>query len=263
MNKKIYQRFSNKINYETLNASLFCFSPLDGRYKKTLDQFEFSKINLSDNKNVDAINKFNLIIDSYKLNGHLSVKKFSENNLIFTDYESSINKNILSFNNVFNSTCKKMIILEKKIDEIIQNKNDSNFKDKNSIIDMEVNVEMNRSELFSLLMMYNSILLTFCKEMWYFISLGIFVQKAKAGEIGSSTMPHKINPIDFENAEGNYGIANGFLNGFIDMLYNKKCYDINITSEIDNNIKNCLGYMALGNSSLLKGLGKLSKNNKL
>jgi adenylosuccinate lyase len=64
------------------------------------------------------------------------------------------------------------------------------------------------AELFHSLSRFNTILLDFCRDVWGYISLGYFKQKTVAGEIGSSTMPHKVNPIDFENAEGNLGIAN-------------------------------------------------------
>jgi adenylosuccinate lyase len=58
---------------------------------------------------------------------------------------------------------------------------------------------------------FNTVLLDFCRDVWGYISLGYFKQKTVAGEVGSSTMPHKVNPIDFENAEGNLGIANAVL----------------------------------------------------
>src|SRR5262249_41303227 len=67
------------------------------------------------------------------------------------------------------------------------------------------------AEYFHALMRFNTILLDFDRDIWGYISLGYFKQKLKEGEVGSSTMPHKVNPIDFENAEGNLGLANAIL----------------------------------------------------
>ena len=68
------------------------------------------------------------------------------------------------------------------------------------------------------LMRANTVLLDFSRDMWSYISLGYFKQRLVAGEVGSSTMPHKVNPIDFENAEGNLGLANALLGHFADKL---------------------------------------------
>src|SRR5690606_18147449 len=67
------------------------------------------------------------------------------------------------------------------------------------------------AEYFDALARINTILIDFCRDVWGYISLGYFRQRAVAGEVGSSTMPHKVNPIDFENAEGNLGLANAVL----------------------------------------------------
>ena len=67
------------------------------------------------------------------------------------------------------------------------------------------------AESFHTLSRYNTILIDLCRDIWAYISIGYFSQKTIAGEIGSSTMPHKVNPIDFENAEGNLGVANALL----------------------------------------------------
>ena len=67
------------------------------------------------------------------------------------------------------------------------------------------------AELFDALARFNTILIDFCRDLWGYISLGYFRQRTIAGEVGSSTMPHKVNPIDFENAEGNLGLANAIL----------------------------------------------------
>ena len=67
------------------------------------------------------------------------------------------------------------------------------------------------AELFDAVARANTILIDFSRDVWGYVSLGYFKQRLKAGEIGSSTMPHKVNPIDFENAEGNFGLANALL----------------------------------------------------
>jgi adenylosuccinate lyase len=67
------------------------------------------------------------------------------------------------------------------------------------------------AELFHALIRFDNILIDLCRDVWGYISLGYFRQRTVAGEVGSSTMPHKVNPIDFENAEGNLGMANAIL----------------------------------------------------
>jgi adenylosuccinate lyase len=74
------------------------------------------------------------------------------------------------------------------------------------------------AESFHTLSRYNTILIDLCRDIWAYISIGYFSQKTIAGEIGSSTMPHKVNPIDFENAEGNLGVANALLNHLAEKL---------------------------------------------
>ena len=75
------------------------------------------------------------------------------------------------------------------------------------------------AELFDAIARFNTILIDFARDVWGYVSLGYFRQRAVAGEVGSSTMPHKVNPIDFENAEGNLGIANALLRHFAEKLY--------------------------------------------
>lgn len=73
-------------------------------------------------------------------------------------------------------------------------------------------------EFFTIQHQINTVLIGFCRDIWQYTSLGYFKQKTKAGEIGSSTMPHKVNPIDFENAEGNLGVSNSLLTHFFEKL---------------------------------------------
>eukprot|EP00960_Hanusia_phi_P070227 767263-Hanusia_phi.AAC.5 len=103
----------------------------------------------------------------------------------------------------------------------------------------------------------NVILIDLARDIWTYISQGLFKQKPKAGEIGSSTMPHKINPIDFENAEGNLGIANAILEHLSSKLPISRLQRDLTDSTVSRNIGVPLGHTMLALDSLLKGLGKL------
>jgi adenylosuccinate lyase len=93
--------------------------------------------------------------------------------------------------------------------------------------------------------------------MWTYISLGYFKQKVKAGEVGSSTMPHKVNPIDFENAEGNIGIANALLSHMAEKLPVSRMQRDLSDSTVQRNIGSALCYSYLAYKSLMKGLSKV------
>jgi adenylosuccinate lyase len=103
----------------------------------------------------------------------------------------------------------------------------------------------------------NLILVDLCRDIWGYISLGFFKQKLKAGEIGSSTMPHKVNPIDFENAEGNLGLANAVLRHLAEKLPISRWQRDLTDSTVLRNMGVALGYALLAYDSLLRGLGKL------
>jgi adenylosuccinate lyase len=107
------------------------------------------------------------------------------------------------------------------------------------------------------LMRANTVLLDFSRDMWSYISLGYFRQRAVAGEVGSSTMPHKINPIDFENAEGNLGLANALLGHFADKLPISRLQRDLSDSTVMRNLGVALGHSDLAYQSLIVGLGKL------
>jgi len=107
---------------------------------------------------------------------------------------------------------------------------------------------------------FNSILLGFSRDVWSYISIGYFSQKTKAGEVGSSTMPHKVNPIDFENAEGQLGIASGLLNHFADKLLISRWQRDLSDSTVLRNIGVALGHSMLAYQSVMKGLDKLVVN---
>jgi adenylosuccinate lyase len=116
------------------------------------------------------------------------------------------------------------------------------------------------AELFDAFARANSILIDFDRDVWGYISLGFFKQKTKAGEIGSSTMPHKVNPIDFENSEGNLGLANAVLKHLAEKLPISRWQRDLTDSTVLRNMGVGLGYSLLAYDSLLKGMSKLEVN---
>ena len=113
------------------------------------------------------------------------------------------------------------------------------------------------AELFDAFARANTILVDLDRDVWGYISLGFFRQKLKAGEIGSSTMPHKVNPIDFENSEGNLGLANALLRHLTEKLPISRWQRDLTDSTVLRNMGVALGYALLAYDSLLRGLGKL------
>jgi len=116
------------------------------------------------------------------------------------------------------------------------------------------------AELFDAYARINTILLGLNRDIWGYISLGYFRQKTRAGEVGSSTMPHKVNPIDFENAEGNIGIANALLHHLAEKLPVSRWQRDLTDSTVLRNMGVALGHTLLAYDSCLKGLGKLEIN---
>ena len=116
------------------------------------------------------------------------------------------------------------------------------------------------AELFDAVARSNTILIDWSRDVWSYISLGYFKQRLKEGEIGSSTMPHKVNPIDFENAEGNFGLANSLLTHMSQKLPISRLQRDLTDSTVLRNMGVALGYALLGADSLLRGLGKLEVN---
>lgn len=106
----------------------------------------------------------------------------------------------------------------------------------------------------------NTILIDLARDTWGYISLGYFRQKLKDGEVGSSTMPHKVNPIDFENAEGNFGLANAMLDHFATKLPVSRWQRDLTDSTVLRALGVAFGHTLVGYESLLKGLGKLTIN---
>ena len=116
------------------------------------------------------------------------------------------------------------------------------------------------AELFDAVARTNTICIDLARDVWGYISLGYFKQKLKAGEIGSSTMPHKVNPIDFENAEGNLGLANALLRHMSEKLPISRWQRDLTDSTVLRNMGVALGYAVLAYQSLLIGLNKLELN---
>jgi len=116
------------------------------------------------------------------------------------------------------------------------------------------------AELYDACARLNTLLIDLDRDLWTYISLGYFKQKLKEGEVGSSTMPHKVNPIDFENSEGNLGLANALLRHLAEKLPISRMQRDLTDSTVLRNMGSALGYALLGYDSLLRGLNKLEAN---
>jgi adenylosuccinate lyase len=116
------------------------------------------------------------------------------------------------------------------------------------------------AEIFNCLSRYNTILIDFSRDIWGYISLNYFRQKTVAGEVGSSTMPHKVNPIDFENAEGNLGLANALLDHMSAKLPVSRWQRDLTDSTVMRNLGTGLGYSLVAYQSLSRGIAKLELN---
>jgi adenylosuccinate lyase len=110
------------------------------------------------------------------------------------------------------------------------------------------------------LIRYNTILIDLCRDIWGYVSLGYFTQKVAKDEVGSSTMPHKVNPIDFENAEGNLGMGNAMLSHFAQKLPISRWQRDLTDSTVQRNLGVAIGYIVIALQSTRKGLGKLEVN---
>jgi adenylosuccinate lyase len=113
------------------------------------------------------------------------------------------------------------------------------------------------AEYFDALARCNTVLLDLCRDFWGYISLGYFRQKVVAGEVGSSTMPHKVNPIDFENGEGNFGVANALLRFMADKLPVSRWQRDLTDSTIQRNIGVALAHSDIAIQSVSRGLARL------
>lgn len=113
------------------------------------------------------------------------------------------------------------------------------------------------AELFDAIARFDTILIDFCRDIWAYISVGYFKQRTVAGEVGSSTMPHKVNPIDFENAEGNLGLANAVLEHLAGKLPISRWQRDLTDSTVLRNLGVGIAHAVIALESLLKGIGKL------
>ena len=116
------------------------------------------------------------------------------------------------------------------------------------------------AELFDAVARLNTIVIDFCRDIWSYISIGYFKQKTVAGEVGSSTMPHKVNPIDFENAEGNLGIANAIFDHLAMKLPVSRWQRDLTDSTVLRNMGVGFAYTSIAWQSALRGIGKLEVN---
>eukprot|EP00931_Biecheleriopsis_adriatica_P022980 TRINITY_DN14628_c0_g1_i1.p1 TRINITY_DN14628_c0_g1~~TRINITY_DN14628_c0_g1_i1.p1 ORF type:complete len:464 (+),score=132.89 TRINITY_DN14628_c0_g1_i1:68-1459(+) len=118
----------------------------------------------------------------------------------------------------------------------------------------------NMGAIFDAIKRLNTILLDFCRDVWLYVSMEYFKQKIKEGEVGSSAMPHKVNPIDFENAEGNLGMANAILEHLAQKLPVSRLQRDLTDSTVLRNVGTPLGHVCIAIASIEKGLGKLLIN---
>lgn len=116
------------------------------------------------------------------------------------------------------------------------------------------------AELFATIARFNTILIDFNRDIWGYIAVGVFKQALQANEVGSSTMPHKVNPIDFENSEGNLGLANALFNFFSNQLLTSRWQRDLVDSTILRNIGSALGHSFIAWQSTCKGIAKLASN---
>ncbi len=118
------------------------------------------------------------------------------------------------------------------------------------------------AELFQIFTRFNTILIDLSQDLWRYVSDGWLVQKAVEGEVGSSAMPHKVNPIDLENAEGNFGFANAMLEFFCRKLPISRLQRDLSDSTVERNFGLALGHCLIGYEAILRGMGKISANEK-
>ncbi|MDP7653661.1 MAG: lyase family protein, partial [Candidatus Marinimicrobia bacterium] len=131
-----------------------------------------------------------------------------------------------------------------------------------NLITTQIESNDSLAESYHNLIRVNTILLDFCRDIWLYISRGVFGQKTKIGEVGSSTMPHKVNPIQFENAEGNLGIANAYLSHLAQTLPVSRMQRDLSGSTIIRNQGVPLAHSLLACKNIVKGIDRLTVNRK-
>lgn len=145
---------------------------------------------------------------------------------------------------------------ENKMDEFIS----EGFGFKRNQFTKQIDHYDNHAELFDIYRRINTILIDMCQDIWLYISKGYFKLLINEGEVGSSTMPHKVNPINFENAEGNFGLSNNMFDYFSNKLPVSRLQRDLTDSTVLRNLGVAFGYTYIGLHSLLKGLDKLDVN---
>merc|ERR1719323_2644653 len=120
----------------------------------------------------------------------------------------------------------------------------------------------NMGAIFDALKRINTILIDLCRDIWMYVSAEYFKQRTVAGEVGSSTMPHKVNPIDFENSEGNLGVANAAMNHMANKLPISRWQRDLTDSTVLRNLGVGLGHSLLAYQSTPRGIGKLELNRR-
>ncbi|MBP6884569.1 MAG: adenylosuccinate lyase [Candidatus Pacebacteria bacterium] len=138
------------------------------------------------------------------------------------------------------------------------NQNKDGAKLEANLLTTQIESHDTYAELCDTIRRANTILIDFNQDMWRYISDAWIIQKPKAGEVGSSTMPHKVNPIDFENSEGNLGMANAMLMYFATKLPISRLQRDLSDSTVERNFGSAFGYSILAYSSLMKGLSKIA-----
>jgi len=131
-----------------------------------------------------------------------------------------------------------------------------------NLITTQIESNDSLAEAYHMLIRINTILLDLCRDMWLYISRGVFLQKTKKGEVGSSTMPHKVNPIHFENAEGNLGIANSYFAHLAQTLPTSRLQRDLSGSTVIRNQGTPLAHSLLACKNILKGLDRLVVDKK-
>jgi len=124
----------------------------------------------------------------------------------------------------------------------------------------QINPHDDIAEMSHILFRFNTISIDFSRDIWSYISRGVFKQKVVKGEVGSSTMPHKVNPIDFENGEGNMGLSNALFSHFAEKLPISRMQRDLSDSTVQRSIGSAFGYHIIAIAALRKGLGKLILN---
>ena len=127
----------------------------------------------------------------------------------------------------------------------------------------QINPHDDIAEISHIFFRFNTISIDFSRDIWSYISRGIFTQKVIKGEVGSSTMPHKVNPIDFENGEGNLGLSNALFAHFAEKLPISRLQRDLSDSTVQRSVGSAFGYHTLALSALNKGMGKLLLNKKV